>query len=215
MHVAAPARMGTRVQFARGAMFGTRCDARTRLLCRGFRRVCRDHPKHVIARPCVACIAHTVEVVRREEEHRAGAGPLRLAIDHHLDRALLESGEISFSRRTIRGTPLALLTEDGKLYQITGGLAADMNAKLIPHIAHTVEITGDVTDKDGKKTSIQLTPETKYQHGTMAAEASHVAVGQRVVVVYVMNEKDKTIVAKQVLIGVPDKAAPVQPHGHH
>ena len=27
--------------------------------------------------------------------------------------------------------PLALLTEDGKLYQITGGLAADMNAKLI------------------------------------------------------------------------------------
>src|SRR5512144_1842045 len=73
----------------------------------------------------------------------------------------------------------------------------------------------EVADKDGKKTSIQLTPETKYQHGTMAAEASHVAVGQRVVVVYVMNEKDKTIVAKQVLIGVPYKAAPVQPHGHH
>ena len=50
-----------------------------------------------------------------------------------------------------KGAPLALLTEDGKLYQITGGLAADMNAKLIPHIAHTVEITGDVTEKEGKK----------------------------------------------------------------
>jgi len=50
-----------------------------------------------------------------------------------------------------KGAPLALLTSDGKLYQITGGLAADMNAKLIPHISHTVEVTGDVTEKDGKK----------------------------------------------------------------
>src|SRR6185436_15418231 len=50
-----------------------------------------------------------------------------------------------------KGAPLALLTADGKLYQITGGLAADMNAKLIPHITHTVEVTGDVTEKDGKK----------------------------------------------------------------
>src|SRR5262245_58525888 len=49
-----------------------------------------------------------------------------------------------------KGAPLALLTEDGKLYQITGGLAADMNAKLIPHISHTVEVTGDVTEKEGK-----------------------------------------------------------------
>jgi hypothetical protein len=45
---------------------------------------------------------------------------------------------------------MAILTEDGKLYQITGGLAADKNAKLIAHISHTVEITGDVTEKDGK-----------------------------------------------------------------
>ena len=50
-----------------------------------------------------------------------------------------------------KGAPLAILTEDGKLYQITGGLAADMNAKLIPHISHTVEVTGDVTEKEGKK----------------------------------------------------------------
>jgi hypothetical protein len=48
------------------------------------------------------------------------------------------------------GRPLALLTTDGKLYQIGGGLAADTNAKIIPHITHTVEVTGDVTEKDGK-----------------------------------------------------------------
>src|SRR2546430_1317895 len=48
------------------------------------------------------------------------------------------------------GRPLAILTSDGKVYEIAGGLAAEKNAKLIPHIAHTVEITGDVMDHDGK-----------------------------------------------------------------
>jgi hypothetical protein len=48
------------------------------------------------------------------------------------------------------GQPIALLTADGKLYQVTGDLAADKNAKLVPHMTHTVELTGDVTnDKDG------------------------------------------------------------------
>jgi hypothetical protein len=49
-----------------------------------------------------------------------------------------------------KGAPLALLTSDGKLYTIGGELAANKNEKLIAHIAHTVEITGDVTEKDGK-----------------------------------------------------------------
>ena len=48
------------------------------------------------------------------------------------------------------GRPLALLTADGKVYEIAGGLAADKNAKLIPHITHTVEITGDVMDHGDK-----------------------------------------------------------------
>jgi hypothetical protein len=47
------------------------------------------------------------------------------------------------------GQPMALLTTDGKVYQLAGGLAADKNAKIIAHIAHTVEVTGDVTEKDG------------------------------------------------------------------
>jgi len=48
------------------------------------------------------------------------------------------------------GHPMSLLTSDGKVYEITGGLAASNNAKIIPHITHTVEVTGDVTEKDGK-----------------------------------------------------------------
>jgi hypothetical protein len=52
------------------------------------------------------------------------------------------------------GQPLALLTSDGKVYQIAGGLAADKNAKLIAHVSHTVEITGDVMDHGGGKMMI-------------------------------------------------------------
>jgi hypothetical protein len=51
-----------------------------------------------------------------------------------------------------KGAPMALLTSDGKVYQITGDLAANMNEKIVPHVAHTVELTGDVTTKDGKNT---------------------------------------------------------------
>ncbi len=43
------------------------------------------------------------------------------------------------------GRPLALLSTDGKVYEITGDLAANKNEKLVGHIAHTIEVTGDVT----------------------------------------------------------------------
>jgi len=46
-----------------------------------------------------------------------------------------------------KGLPVALLTSDGKLITVTGGLAADNNAKLVAHMGHTVEITGDVMMK--------------------------------------------------------------------
>ena len=48
------------------------------------------------------------------------------------------------------GQPVALLTADGKIYTVTGDLAADKNAKLVPHMSHKVELTGDVTEKDGQ-----------------------------------------------------------------
>ncbi|HEY7287180.1 MAG TPA: hypothetical protein VH497_17140 [Vicinamibacterales bacterium] len=47
------------------------------------------------------------------------------------------------------GRPMALLTSDGKVYELAGGLAADKNAKIIAHIGHTVEVTGDVMDHGG------------------------------------------------------------------
>jgi len=49
-----------------------------------------------------------------------------------------------------QGNPLALLTADGTVYQIAGELADDKNAKLIPHISHTVEITGDTMGSGDK-----------------------------------------------------------------
>ena len=49
-----------------------------------------------------------------------------------------------------KGSMVALLADEGRLYEITGGLAADNNAKLVPHMAHIVEITGDVTEKYGQ-----------------------------------------------------------------
>ena len=55
------------------------------------------------------------------------------------------------------GEPLALLTADGKVFRITGGLAANKNEKLIAHVGHTVEITGNVTEKDGK---VQIAADT-------------------------------------------------------
>ena len=48
------------------------------------------------------------------------------------------------------GRPMAVLTDDGKVYELAGGLAADKNAKIVPHVGHTVEVTGDVMDHDGK-----------------------------------------------------------------
>jgi hypothetical protein len=48
------------------------------------------------------------------------------------------------------GKPVALLTADGKVYEVTGGLAANNNAKLAGHMLHTVEITGSVSEKDGR-----------------------------------------------------------------
>ena len=40
----------------------------------------------------------------------------------------------------------------GEVYDVKGELAADMNAKLVPHMSHTVALTGEVTDEKGVKT---------------------------------------------------------------
>ena len=46
-----------------------------------------------------------------------------------------------------KGRPMALLTSDGKVYELGGGLAANMNEKLIAHVSHTVTVSGEVTKK--------------------------------------------------------------------
>lgn len=50
------------------------------------------------------------------------------------------------------GFDVGLLSSDGKIYKVTGGLAANNNAKLVPHMSHTVTIIGDVSEKEGQMT---------------------------------------------------------------
>jgi hypothetical protein len=47
------------------------------------------------------------------------------------------------------GFQVGLVTGDGKVYSISGGLAANKNAKLVPHMGHVVTITGDLSEKNG------------------------------------------------------------------
>ena|SRR5690348_4394831 len=51
------------------------------------------------------------------------------------------------------GYPLAVLTEAGELYKITGTLTDDNNASLRPLLTKTVDATGDVA-KDGDTRTI-------------------------------------------------------------
>ena len=51
-----------------------------------------------------------------------------------------------------KGLPVVLVTDDGKVYAVTGDIAANMNAKLVPHMSHVMELTGDVTEAGGKMT---------------------------------------------------------------
>src|SRR6266849_3728850 len=68
-------------------------------------------------------------------------------VDHKMPKGDTKDCAIACAKG---GRPVALLTSDGKIYTVTGDLAADKNAKLVPHMSHTVALTGDVTDKDGK-----------------------------------------------------------------
>lgn len=47
------------------------------------------------------------------------------------------------------GFPVGLLTDTGKVYEVRGGLAANLNAKLAPHMSHSVTISGQIGEADG------------------------------------------------------------------
>jgi hypothetical protein len=68
-------------------------------------------------------------------------------VDHKMPKGDTKDCAIACAKM---GRPMAILTADGKVYTIAGGLAADKNAKIVAHVSHTVEITGDVMDHDGK-----------------------------------------------------------------
>ena len=55
-----------------------------------------------------------------------------------------------------KGGTVALVTEKGDVYEVMtmGGLAGENNAKLVPHMSHTVTLTGDVMDSKDKKTKM-------------------------------------------------------------
>jgi NAD(P)-dependent dehydrogenase (short-subunit alcohol dehydrogenase family) len=55
-----------------------------------------------------------------------------------------------------KGGKVALVTENGEVYEVMtmGGLAGDNNEKLVPHMSHTVTLTGDVADSADKKTKM-------------------------------------------------------------
>ena len=47
------------------------------------------------------------------------------------------------------GNPVGIIAADGKVYQLTGGVVANNNARVLPHIARRASVTGEVYDKDG------------------------------------------------------------------
>src|SRR5262245_62874570 len=61
--------------------------------------------------------------------------------DHKMPKGDTPDCEVGCAKA---GRPMAILTADGKVYQLSGGLAADKNVKIVPHVGHTVEVTGDV-----------------------------------------------------------------------
>jgi hypothetical protein len=70
-------------------------------------------------------------------------------VDHKMPSGDVKDCAITCAKM---GRPVALLTEDGKVYTVTGDLAANNNAKLVPHMSHKVELTGDVSETGGTMT---------------------------------------------------------------
>ena len=52
----------------------------------------------------------------------------------------------------MKGMTVALVTSAGEVYMLAGGVTTDNNEALVPHMSHTVEVTGDVTEAGGVKT---------------------------------------------------------------
>jgi hypothetical protein len=75
--------------------------------------------------------------------------------NHHKGRGLICARACA-----LEGFPVGILTADGKLYQVMGGLAAHSNKKLVNYMTQKVAITGEIGEKDGHLTiqSDELSP---------------------------------------------------------
>ena len=91
----------------------------------------------VTAEP-VTVTGQVVDLLCYDVETKANTG-----MDHPMGR------ECAWACAKWWGQPVGLLTADGKLYQLAGGLVADNNSKIAPHVTHTVTIQGEVSEKDG------------------------------------------------------------------
>jgi hypothetical protein len=47
------------------------------------------------------------------------------------------------------GNPAGIIDANGKVYQLIGGVVANNNARVLPHIARRASVTGEVFEKDG------------------------------------------------------------------
>jgi hypothetical protein len=66
------------------------------------------------------------------------------------DHKLAQGDEKNCAVKCVRtGLPVGLLTSDGTVYVVTGALAADDSAKLVPFLKHTVTLTGEATELAG------------------------------------------------------------------
>ena len=71
-------------------------------------------------------------------------------MDHKAIGAAGQEGrECAMACARWEGQPVGLLTSDGKIYQLAGGVVANNNAKIWPHMTETVTITGDVSEEHG------------------------------------------------------------------
>ena len=52
----------------------------------------------------------------------------------------------------MKGMPVALVTASGDVYMVAGSVTTDNNASLVPHMSHTVEVMGEVSEAGGVKT---------------------------------------------------------------
>ena len=63
-------------------------------------------------------------------------------VDHKMPKGDTKDCAIACAKG---GRPVALLTSDGKVYTVMGDLAADKNAKLVPHLSTSMKRTAKRT----------------------------------------------------------------------